>query len=112
MDEFMDEKYELRYLPLFYEDVFEKLSYIQNELHNPQAAADLLDETEKAILRRLPNCEDFEPYHSVKERSYPYYRIYVKNYIIFYVVIKDEGTKPIMEVRRFLYVGQDRDRIV
>ena len=37
-------------------------------------------------------------YHSAKERQYPYYRIYVKNYVIFYVVIGD-----IMEVRRILY---------
>lgn len=42
--------------------------------------------------------EAFEPYHSLKERQYPYYRIYVKNYTIFYVVIDD-----VMEVRRILY---------
>ena len=36
-------------------------------------------------------------------RYLPSYRIYVKNFIVFYVVIKDEGSVPIMEVRRFLY---------
>lgn len=28
----MDNDYELRYLPLFYEDMFEKVSYIRDEL--------------------------------------------------------------------------------
>ena len=32
-----------------------------------------------------------------------YYRIYVKNYIVYYVVIDDEGPDKITEVRRFLY---------
>lgn len=107
----MNKKYKLRYLPIFYEDVSEKISYIQNELQNPSAANNLIDEVEGAILKRLPVCESFEPYRSSKEREYTYYRIYVKNYIIFYVVI-DDGNHKIMEVRRFLYNKQDRDNIV
>lgn len=47
--------------------------------------------------------ESFEPYHFRKDRKYPYYRIYVGNY----VVIDDEGLDKIMEVRRFLYERQD-----
>ena len=88
-----------------------KVLYIRDELLNPSAADDLINAVEEAILKRLPNCESFEPYHSSKERKYPYYRIYVKNYIVFYVVIPN-GNKKIMEVRRFLYKGQDRDNIV
>lgn len=45
-----DEKYKLRYLPLFYEDLDEKVTYIVDELKNPQAANDLLDKVEAAIL--------------------------------------------------------------
>jgi hypothetical protein len=51
-----------------------------------------------AIRERMACAEAFEPYHSNRERQYPYYRIYVKNYIIFYVVIGD-----VMEVRRIVY---------
>jgi hypothetical protein len=107
----MDNEYELRYLPLFYEDMYEKVTYIREKLLNPEAADDLIDAVEKAILDRLPNCESFEPYHSVKEREYPYYRIYVKNFTVYYVVIHMDDRK-IMEVRRFLYNRQDRDRII
>lgn len=105
-------KYKLRYLPLFYEDLEQKVLYISEKLHNVQAANDLIDEVEKAILERLPVAESFEQYQSLKERKYQYYRIYVKNYVIYYVVIDDEYDGKIMEVRRFLHNLQDRNRIV
>ena len=105
-------KYSLRYLPLFYEDLDEKVSYISEKLKNPKAASDLLDKVEKAILERLPIAEFFEPYHSIRERRYSYYRIYVGNYTIYYVVIDDDKENPIMEVRRFLYNRQNQHRLV
>ena len=104
-------QYELRYLPLFYEDLEQKVVYIAETLHNEKAANDLLDAVENAIMERLPVAESFEPYHSVKERRYNYYRIYVKNFVIYYVVIDDVGTKKIMEVRRFLYNKQDHEQL-
>lgn len=107
-----NEKYQLRYLPLFYKDVNDVTSYIKNELQNPAAANDLIDEIEKAILERLPVCESFEPYQSKRERKYKYYRIYVKNYVVYYVVIDDEDSVKIMEVRRLLYKKRDRENIV
>ena len=107
-----DAQYELRYLPLFYEDLGQKVVYIAEKLHNEKAAKDLLDAVENAIMERLPIAEAFEPYHSVKKRRYKYYRIYVKNFIIYYVVIDDEGSKKIMEVRRFLYNKQNREKLI
>ena len=105
-------KYRLSYLPLFYDDLDEKVTYIAEKLKNPKAANDLLDKVESAIMERLPVAESFEPYHSVRERRYSYYRIYVDNYIIYYVVIDEDPNDLIMEVRRFLYNGQNRDNIV
>ena len=69
----------LRYLPLFYKDLEEKIVYITEELHNEKAAN---------------------------------YRIYVKNFVVYYVVIDDEGEDKIMEVRRFLYNKQDVKRFI
>lgn len=105
-------KYRLSYLPLFYEDLDEKVTYIAEKLKNPKAANDLLDKVESAIMERLPLAESFEPYHSVRERRYSYYRIYADNYIIYYVVIDDNPNDLVMEVRRFLYNGQQRDSMV
>lgn len=95
-------EYQLRYLPQFDQDLKECVLYIVNKLKNPDAASKLIDETEQAILERLPDAEAFEQYHSRKDRRYPYYRIYVENYIVFYVVIPENGQR-VMEVRRFLY---------
>ena len=108
----LSKKYRLSYLSLFYEDLDEKVTYIMGKLKNPQAANDLLDKVEAAIMERLPVAESFEPYRSVRERRYAYYRIYVDNFIIYYVVIDDDPNDLIMEVRRFLYNGQNREKFV
>lgn len=105
-------KYKLRYLPLFYEDLEQKVVYIVENLQNSKAANDLIDAVEKAILERLPVAEAFEPYQSMKERRYLYYRIYVKNFVVWYVVIDDEGNDKIMEIRRFLYNKQDKNKLL
>jgi len=91
-------KYRLSYLPLFDQDLAKAWHYIANKLHNPEAADNLIADVEAAVLKRLNAPESFEPYRSAKERKYSYYRIYVKNFSVFYVV-KGE----VMEVRRFLY---------
>ena len=108
----MANTYRLSYLPLFYDDMEERVAYLSDVLLNPDAANDLVDAVEKAILDRLPNAESFEKYHSRKERKLPYYRIYVKEYTIYYVVITDGPGKKIMEVRRILHNLQDRDQYI
>ena len=105
-------RYQLRYLPLFYEDLLEKVSYIRDILHNPQEASDLIEDMETAILERQPVAEAFEPFRAARERRYPYYRIYVRNYVVYYVVIDDDGPDKIMEVRRFLYNKQEREQLL
>ena len=102
----MAEKYyKLRILPLFEDDLNEIVDYISIHLQNPIAAENFVDAVETAIYERLSCAEAFEPYHSGRERRYPYYRIQVKNYTIFYVVIGDT-----MEVRRIIYSRRDMSR--
>lgn len=99
----MSEKgYSLRYLPLFYEDMAEAVDYISRVLQNPDAALKLIDLTEQAILERMDHPLSFQPIGSEKKRKYPYYRIAVNNFSVYYVVIDD-----VMEVRRFLYSRRD-----
>ena len=103
----MSSKYSLSYLPVFEDDMMAVYDYIANTLRNPDAAYNLLEETQKAILKRLDNPLISKPYHSLKDRRQPYYTIYVKNYIVFYVVIGD-----LMEVRRFIYAKRNLREIV
>ena len=96
-----NKSYKLRYLPIFEQDLNNTVNYIANVLKNEDAALRLINDVEAAILKRLNNPVSF---HSVKQRDYPYYRIYVKNYVVYYVVIDD-----VMEVRRLMYGARDID---
>lgn len=100
-------KYSLRYLPLFRKDLLESVNYIAHDLQNPSAAESLVDEVEAAIMERLNAPLSFQPYRSAKEHELPYYRISVKNYSVYYVVIDD-----IMEVRRFIHNRRNRDELI
>ena len=105
-------KYEIRYLPLFFEELDHDITYISFELKNKTAANRLLDEVEASILKRLDDGpESFETVYSRRDRINPYYRIYVRKYVIYYVVLEERG-KHIMEVRRFMHAREDRDYIV
>jgi plasmid stabilization system protein ParE len=104
----MDNKeYTLRYLPLFERDVEEVRNYIAGTLHNPTAALRLINDTEAAIKKRLASPTAFEPFRSAKDRKHVYYRINIRNFSVFYVVIGD-----VMEVRRFVYSKRDLTKIV
>jgi Plasmid stabilisation system protein. len=107
----MKDNYELRFIRLFYDDLREITAYIRDQLNNPTAAYRLNEQVEKAIKKRLSNPEAYEKFYSQRERALPYYRIYVKNYVIYYVVKQDE-TEKIMEVRRILYAGRNRNKLI
>ena len=103
----MHKKYKLRYLPLFECDMAITRDYIAFNLKNPMAALRLIQDVEKAILKRLENPLYFEPYRSAKIRNQQYYRINIRNFSLFYVVIGD-----VMEVRRFVYSRRDIQGII
>lgn len=102
-----DKTYKLSILPLFEEDLNEIIDYIAFKLKNQSAANRLLDDIEAAIDKRLLTPESFEPFKSIKERDHLYYRIHVKNFTIFYVVLDD-----IMEVRRIIYNRRDLTKLL
>ena len=96
-----NKSYQLRYLPIFETDLLSTVNYITNVLKNEDAAHRLVDDIESAILKRLENPLAFEPYRSAKRREYPYYRIYVRNYVVI---------GNVMEVRRLIYSARETDR--
>lgn len=96
----MMNKYTIKYLPKFKQELRKILKYIKEDL-------DLVSKIDKAIIKRSFNPTSFQEYHSLKERGYKWYRIYVGNYVIFYVVIDE-----IMEVRRILYKRRNLEEII
>lgn len=100
-------KYTLQYLPIAEQDLAEIIDYIQNNLQNPIAAENTLSKIEAAILERLESPESFAVWKSNKKRTYPYRRINVGNYTVWYVVIGD-----VMEVRRILYSRRNEENLI
>ena len=102
----MEKKYEIKYLPLFYKDLDQITDYIMYKLNKEIAANNFVNELEKEINKRAYNPVSYEKYISIRKRKYTYYKIYIKNYIVFYTV-KDN----IMEVRRILYSKRNFNKV-
>lgn len=103
----MTKKYKIKYLPLFYNDLEKITNYIIYKLDNKIAANNFVNELEKEIIERSYNPTCYEKYNSNKKRKNIYYKIYIRNYIVFYTV-KDN----IMEVRRILYSKRNFDKMI
>jgi len=101
--------YNIEYLPIARQDIEAIVLYISGQLKAPQAALDLLDALEHAILL----LSEFPYAHSVyrpKARLEEEYRLLpVKNYAVFYTVSEQ---KKLVEIRRVLYAKMDLDRVI
>ncbi len=97
----------LRYSPLFYEDLDKITDYLLYELKNELAAKTLVNNTEAAIKKRLNGPLSTALYRSLSDRKHGYRIIIVGNYLIFYAVIDNT-----MIIRRMLYGRRNLDRIL
>lgn len=99
--------YNIKYSATFINQFNNILKYFVHKLKNKIAAENFYNEVTKEIEKRSENPESFEKHISTKKRKNTYYKIYVKNYTIFYVV-KDNT----MEVRRILYSKRNFDKLI
>ena len=102
----MEKKYKIKYLPLFYNDLDQITDYIIYKLNNEIAFNNFVNELENEIHKRAYNPEAYEKCILTRKRQYTYYKICVKNYIVFYTV-KDNT----MELRRILYSRRNFDKL-
>ena len=100
-------KYTIKYSATFVNQFNSILKYIMNNLKNRIAAENFYNEVIKEIEKRCENPKSYEKYMSTRKRKNTYYRIYVKNYTIFYTVNNNT-----MEVRRILYSRRNFDKLV
>lgn len=100
-------KYTIRYTATFIKQFNNILKYFIEKLQNKIVAENFYNEVIAEIEKRSENPESYEKYKSSKKRKNTYYRIYVKNYTIFYVV-KDNT----MEIRRILYSRRNFDELI
>ena len=98
-------KYEIKYLETFILQFSGILYYIVHNLENKIAADNLYNEVIELFEKRSENLESYEVFKVIKNTKY--YKINVKNYIIFYVV-----KNHIMEIRRIYYNKRNLDNLL
>ena len=103
-------RFTVKYLPSFEEELNERMEYVITKSQDIDTALRIVDAVENAILERSSCADSFEPILSRKNRKYPYYRIYVKEYIVYYVVY-DIDDEHVMEIRNFRHRLEDRNKI-
>ena len=94
----LGDAYTVKYLETFRRELDEAADYIAFELENVTAADKLLADVEAAIERAATAPTVTKPYGTDTATGDVYYRIGVRNFSIFYVVIGS-----VMEVRWFRY---------
>lgn len=100
-------KHTIKYTDTFMKQFNDILKYLIYKLQNKIAAENFYNEVIEKIEKRSENPESFEKYNSKRKRKNTYYRIYVKNYTIFYTVINNT-----MEVRRILCSRRNFDKLI
>ena len=100
-------KYSIRYTFTFINQFNNILRYFVHKLNNKIAAENFYNKVIQEIENRSIDPKDYEKYIGAKKRKNIYYRIYVKNFTIFYVVIGNT-----MEIRRILYSKRNFDKLI
>ena len=103
----VNNKYTIKYTDTFIKQFNNILKYFIYKLQNKIATENFYNEVIKEIEKRSEYPESFEKYNSSRKRKNTYYRIYVKNYIIFYT-IKDNT----MQVRLILSSRRNFDKLI
>ncbi len=99
--------YKIQYVSSFESELVEIIYYISNILKNKKAADSLLKNIEKSIKERSKNPESYEKYKINKKRNFSWYRIYIKNFVIFYTV--ESNT---MKVAHIIYSRRDMENLI
>lgn len=81
-------KYIIKYSATYINQFNNILNYLVNNLNNRIAAENFYNKVIKEIETRSYNPTSYEKYISTRKRQNTYYKIYVKNYTIFYTVIE------------------------
>ena len=100
-------KFIIKYTATFINQFNNITKYFIYKLKNKIAAENFYNEVINKIEKRSENSEGFEKYRLRRKRKNTYYRIYVKNYTIFYVVKNNT-----MEIRRILYSRRNFDNLI
>ena len=100
----MQNKYSFSFTPLAFQDLDDALAYISEQLLNPQAATELLDEVEHTLASvcEFPYAFSDCSVYLISDQNIRH--AMVKNYVLVFEVNEDEGK---IIVLRFRYARTD-----
>ena len=100
----MQNKYSFSFTPLGYQDLDDALAYISEQLSNPQAATELLEEVEHTLASvcEFPYAFSDCSVYLISDQNIRH--VMVKNYVLVFEIKEDEGQ---IIVLRFRYARTD-----
>lgn len=99
--------YKIEYLPIALTDLKSIIDYISFTLNNKKAALDFIDALDHSIsrLQSLPySCKIYQTQSSTNSE---YRGLPIKNYLVFYVILKNT-----VEIRRIVYARVNLDEML
>lgn len=99
--------YQIKYLPVARRDLQDIVDYIAFDLEVPEIAIKMLTTLETNILSLKENPFRGSIYTSSRKHNCQYRKLFVKNYLIFYLVLEDT-----VEIQRVFYNRRSMDRLI
>ena len=99
-----EKKYKIKLLDTFRYELFRIYEYIYYDLCNPIAANSFIINVNNAIIKRNYFPKSFQKFKS--KNLYEWYRIYIGNFTIFYVVENNE-----MIIAHIIYSARNLDNL-
>jgi len=99
--------YQLKYLPIARRDLQDLVDYIAYDLEVPEVALKMLPTLETEILSLQENPFRGSIYSSSRKSNCQYRKIFVKNYVIFYLIFEN-----IVEIQRVFYNGRNMNKLI
>jgi addiction module RelE/StbE family toxin len=99
--------YQIKYLPIARKDLQEIVDYIAFDLEVPEIAIKMLNTLETEILTLRENPFRGSIYSSNRKHDFQYRKLFVKNYVIFYLILDDA-----VEIQRVFYNRRNMDKLI
>ena len=99
--------YQISYLPIARRDLQDIINYIAFDLEVPETALKVLNALETEISPLQENPFRGAIYSSSRKHACQYRKLFVKNYVVFYLIFKDT-----FEIQRVFYNRHNMDKLI
>jgi toxin ParE1/3/4 len=102
-----NKRYQIKYLPIARRDLQDIVDYIAFDLEVPDIAIKLLNTLESEIVTLRENPFRGSIYLSKRQHDCQYRKLFVKNYVILYLILEDT-----VEIQRVFYNRRNINKLI